>query len=205
MKHNSQAIRTMQEFVSGKMPIEAFKEEFCNNPAIKEALKNDPLLPEKLFLYRDEKDLVAYLGERCNWNTRRGQVAIWGELEWFLERYGYSFEEFTYYWDRLVFLVEIQPNWLEIQDEDFLINEIISKVPEGLSEPKKKAWCKAKIKELFKYDKSPPRWASYADWPIVNGKPLVFKSQSKVGDDDSVKYYFYDPDTKEETIVEQFY
>ena len=44
------------------------------------------------------------------------------------------------------------------------------------------------------------------EWPIVNGKPLVFRGQSKEKKyDERVFYYFYDPDTGEETVIEQMY
>ena len=75
-----------------------------------------------------------------------------------------------------------------------------------MSKTKRVAWGKARIKELFKYDKTYPRWIQYPEWPIVNGKPLVFSHQKKAGKgDERVYYYFYDPDTKKETAITQMY
>ncbi len=59
---------------------------------------------------------------------------------------------------------------------------------------------------MFKYDTKPPRWIQDPEWPIIDGKPLIFKSQTKEKlDDERVYYTFYNPETKEEQIVCQFY
>lgn len=43
-------------------------------------------------------------------------------------------------------------------------------------------------------------------WPIINGKPLVFKEQCKERKESELdKFFFYDPETGEETTVEQYY
>jgi len=102
-------------------------------------------------------------------------------------------------------LVEIQPDWLDIRDENFLLS-ILNAAPENLIQTKKIRFCKDKIKELFRYDSKPPKWIQSPEWPIVNGQPLVFKKQSKETlDDERVYYYFYHPTTKEETIITQFF
>ena len=86
-----------------------------------------------------------------------------------------------------------------------LLKPLIESIPKDLSKTKRVAMGKEKIRALFRYDKSYPRWIQGAEWPIVNGKPLVFSHQERIkGDDWHVLYYFYDPDTKEQTVVEQF-
>jgi len=113
----------------------------------------------------------------------------------------------TFYTDRYMFLVDIQPSWLDIDDQDFLVNEVIGKIPSDMKTKSQRIkWCKNKIKECFRYDKTPPRWIQSPEWPIVDGKPLVFKRQSKEkSGDEQVDFYFYDPETKQEIVISQFY
>ena len=200
-KHNKKAIEIMTEFVEGRMSIQDFKYQFDNNPIIIETFSNYPNRPYKTGI---GYDYIKYINS-ININERGDALAFHGFMREFLELNGYHCVPTDMYRKKYRFLISIQPNWLEIYDEDFLEKQIISQIPDGLSEPKRIAWCKARIKELFRYDDKPPRWLQGAEWPIKNGKPLVFRNQVRVkGDDYRVLYYFYDPDTGEEEIVEQF-
>ncbi len=94
--------------------------------------------------------------------------------------------------------------WLDINNDD-VFQKVIEEIPNNLSKTQQIKFGKEKVKALFKYDKTYPRWVQSPEWPIVNGKPLVFSHQEKVkGDDCHTYYYFYDEQTKEQTIVEQF-
>ena len=91
-------------------------------------------------------------------------------------------------------------------EDDEILNKYINEAPEGLKKTEKKKWIKNRVKQDFKYDKTPPRWVQDPEWPIVDGSPLVFKKQSKMTlEDERVFYTFYHPETKEETVVIQFY
>ena len=101
-------------------------------------------------------------------------------------------------------MLDIQPSWVDCQD-DSILEPIINSIPKDLSKTKRIAMGKEKIRALFRYDKTYPRWIQGAEWPIVNGKPLVFSHQERAkGEDWRVLYYLYDPYTKEQTVVEQF-
>lgn len=204
--HDEKAIKTMKDFVEGTMDIETFKYEFDSNSIIKETLRNDPLCPKGThYLLPDDKNVVRVL-EKQNWLQKGDQLTVWGEIRKFLLRYNYPCVPTKYYEDRYSFLVDIQPNWLDITDEDFLNEQIVTKVPEGLSKTKRIQWCKARLKEMFRYDKSYPRWVQSPEWPILDGKPLVFKTQMMDKNDmERVDFVFYDPDTEAEHIVTQWY
>ena len=206
--HNDIAIQTMIDFVEGKLSIQDFKIQFDNNKIIKESLRKDPLCPkDTYYLKKDEKDIVSYIN-RKNWFSCEGQHAVWWNIRRFLSSYNYSFKPTKYYENRYSFLLDIQPAWLDLWDnEDFLMKNVVDKMPEGLATQKDKVkWCKEKIKELFIYDSKPPRWVQSPQWPIVAGKPLVFKGQSKDdGEDERVYFYFYDPVTGKETTITQLY
>ena len=204
--HDEKAIQIMQGFVEGTIDISAFKLEFDNNPAVKKTLADDPLCPQgTYYLLPEDKDIVRFLEER-RWTTRSEQYGVWGEIRRFLSRYDYPFKPNEYYKERYNFLLDIQPRWLDITNEDFLNTQVIAKIPEGLTKAKRIQWCKARLKELFKYDKSPPRWIQSAEWPILEGKPLVFRKQiNNIADNERVDYIFYCPETGEEHIVTQWY
>ena len=204
--HDEKAIKIMINFVEGKIDITSFKQEFDNNIIIKETLKNDPLCPSGTYYLLDEdKNIIRFLKEE-KWLQAGGQLSIWGEIERFLLRYNYDFVGTKSYENKYSFLLDIQPKWLDILCENFLNDQIISKAPEGLTKTEKIAWCKNRIKELFQYDKSLPRWIQNPEWPIINGRPLVFRKQTtNKMVKDKVDFIFYNPDTEEEHIVTQWY
>ena len=100
--------------------------------------------------------------------------------------------------------MDIQPSWVYCLD-DGIFRQIMDEIPQALSKTKRIAMGKEKIKALFKYDKTYPRWVQEAEWSIVNDKSLIFSHQKKAkGGEIRTYYYFYDEDTKEEKVIEQF-
>lgn len=199
----------MKDFVEGTIDVKEFRNEFYNNNIIRLALENDPLCPQGThYLLPEDKNLIRYI-ESQNWESMRDQLIIFGEIKRFLLRYDYSFTPTKFYEERASFILDIQPSWLDILDEDFLEEKIISKVPNGLTKAKRITWCKERLKEMFLYDNKPPRWIQSAEWPIVNGKPLVFREQKRskieTEHDERVDYVFYDSNTNEEKIITQWY
>ena len=205
--HDESSIQVMQAFVEGKINIQAFKHEFDTNPLLKMTLRNDPLCPkDTYYLLPEDKDIIRHL-EMIDWSKTGGQLNVWGEVERFLLRYKRQFTPTNYYRNRHSFLLAIQPRWLDITNEDYLNSHVISKIPNDITtKTKKVAWCKSRLKELFQYDKNPPRWVQSPEWPIIDGKPLVFKKQiaGKV-DTERVDFLFSHPDTGEEHVVTQWY
>jgi len=202
IKHDEEAIRIMKDFVEGKMSIEDFKYQYDNNPLIKANFSKYPNRPLKTGI---GYDYLPYM-DTFNIKKRSDALGMHGFFREFLEINHYSCIPTEKFRQRFDFLLDVQPGWLIMQDESFLEQQVISKAPADLSEAKKIKWCKDRIKELFRYDLRPPRWVQGAEWPIISGKPLVFKNQSKEKKDDERVYFcFYDPDTKQETIVTQFY
>ena len=59
---------------------------------------------------------------------------------------------------------------------------------------------KAKINEIFRYDKNPPEWIQEPDWQCRNGKPMIFKEQ--YGITGGCRYVFYDEEG--EMAIEQY-
>ena len=142
-----------------------------------------------------------------NWDIVSTRYILYLEIRRWLDWFHIPYRNnYTKYADDYSYILAIQPSWLDITDDQGIFDKILAERPKELSKTKQIAWGKAKLKELFKYDKTYPRWVQDPEWPIVNGKPLVFSHQSKEKKDDArVYYYFYDPDTKEQTVVEQLY
>lgn len=201
-KHDAQAIQIMKEFVEGKMPLQDFKDQFDNNPIVKKTFLNYPNRPYKTGIGYDYISAIEKLDiKKCG-----DAATLHGFIAEFLELNNYSCASTDIYSKKYTFILKIQPSWLDITDENFLQEKVLSEMPTGLSETKQINWCKTKLKELFKYEDKPPRWVQEAEWPIVNGKPLVFKNQTKEKkDDERVYFHFYDPETGMEKIVMQVY
>ncbi|MDE7455064.1 MAG: hypothetical protein K2M64_04475, partial [Clostridia bacterium] len=143
-----------------------------------------------------------YVNKR--WDSISVKSSLQAELMRFLDFCGIQYTQYTKYESDYDFLLDIQPAWLDIYD-DSMLQQIFDEIPQDLSKTQRIKLGKEKIKALFKYDKTYPRWIQNSEWPIVNGKPLVFSHQEKIkGDDFHSFYYFYDEDTKEETVIEQF-
>ena len=103
-------------------------------------------------------------------------------------------------------LLDIQPSWLDIEDDQGIFDKLLKEIPKDISKTQEIKFGKERIKELFRYDKTYPRWVQSPEWPIINGKPLVFSNQKKdKKNDERVYYYFYNPDTNEQVVIEQFY
>lgn len=196
------------DYVEGRMSITEFQRLFEADKSLQRILRLPMdksftfLKPYNYNYYDFFKDYYDYKGK--SWNTIAHRSGIQGELIRFLDEYNISYQAFPKYKEEYRFLIAIQPSWAFTVD-DSILQSIIDSIPKDLSKSKRIAIGKEKIKALFKYDKTYPRWIQSPEWPIVNGKPLVFSHQEKAkGGDIRTYYYFYDEDTKEQTVVEQF-
>lgn len=209
-RNREKAIQSIVDYVEGRMPINVFREEFLTNSNLQKVLK-EPM--DQKYEYLKDYDfqlynlfMNGYIYKKSNWNTVRIKFGLQAELEEFLDQQNIIYKKFTKYDDAYSFILDIQPSWVFCVDDQGIYDKILEEVPKDISKTKQIAWGKARIKELFRYEKTYPRWVQSPEWPIVNGKPLVFSHQSKEKKDDERVYYnFYDPETKEETVVMQLY
>lgn len=209
-RNREKAIQSIVDYVEGRMPINVFREEFLTNSNLQKVLK-EPM--DQKYEYLKDYDfqlynlfMNGYDFQFKNWNTISIQRELQGELERFLNQKKITYHSYSTYRENYLYILDIQPSWLDCVDDQGIYDKILEEVPKDISKTKQIAWGKARIKELFRYDKTYPRWVQSPEWPIVNGKPLVFSHQSKEKkDDERVYYYFYDPETKEETVIMQLY
>ena len=205
MKHE---IEVLVDYVEGKLNICDFREEFLNNHKLKQLLAQKVVIARyKSYNYNVYDYLCRQLNPQTNhWNNIYSRYVVWVNLKTFLSYNNIPFKDYTKYDEDYDFLLEIQPSWLDISDDQGIFDKIIAEMPKDLSKTKRIQWGKNKLKELFKYDKTYPRWIQDPEWPIVDGKPLVFARQERAGkDDERTYYYFYDPETGNQTIITQIY
>lgn len=196
------------DYVEGRMLVTEFQHLFETDKSLQNTLKLP--LDKKYGFARDYNyNLYNFLKseyrfKHYNWDSIAMRRSLQEVLCAFLDNNHILYEIYQNYSKDLSFLLDIQPDWLGVLDDNIL-QPIIDSIPKDLSKTKRIAMGKEKIKAMFKYDKTYPRWVQSPEWPIVNGKPLVFSHQEKAkGGDIRTYYYFYDPDTQEQTIVEQF-
>lgn len=197
-------IKIILDFAEGRMTAEDFWKLFQENQVLQREIIEDldkNKLPDACF------DPIAFLNKGVNLQSYGATSNLHGIAQVILEDNNIACTPTEFYSKRNRFLIKIQPDWLDLKasNEPFLI-QLVESAPKGLTEAQKLNWCKDELKKLFKYDSKPPRWVQHAEWPIINGKPLVFRSQSKERiESELVKFFFYDPETGEETVVEQYY
>lgn len=196
------------DYVEGRIAVEDFHVELLQNRKLQKLLSK-PLSREYEYLRPYNYRVYNYLTQdwlftASRWQSIPARYGLQAILAKFLSHRHIHYEQYSKYEDDYVFLLKIQPSWLDIND-DGVFQQIMDAIPQDISKAQQIKIGKEKIKELFRYDKTYPRWLQSPEWPIVNGKPLVFSHQKRVeGDDMRTLYYFYDPDTHEQTVVDQF-
>jgi hypothetical protein len=191
----NEAIEIMKEFAEGRMSTLTFWNILKNNEIMREVLRKNKFL---CFFgaYFEENNT-----DKVDISKLRVRMEIFWMVQHFFKTAKYKITPYNAEEEEYLFWSDIQPEWLGISDEDFLIS-IVYSAPQGLTKGEKKKWCQSKIKELFKYDKKPPEWIQEPEWPIANGEPLVFKNQIEDGSKGS--YYFYNPNTYETVEIIQY-
>ncbi|MGN0807252.1 MAG: hypothetical protein ACI4MN_02265 [Candidatus Coproplasma sp.] len=100
-----------------------------------------------------------------------------------------------------LFLQQLLPEWVGVGDISFLQN-LMATAPKQMSKAQLTVWGKSKIKELFKYDTKKPDWIQQPEWPIIDGRPLIFSHQ-ETDEEGFEKYYFYDELSKQQVVIMQ--
>jgi hypothetical protein len=193
------ALEIMKNFAEGNMSTVEFWDIYKTNASIRALIVNDKKRPSERMLYFNAERLL----EVIDINKLEHRAAVYTVISNYFRRRNERLNFYNHDSELFSELLEIQPSWLDIQDENFLL-EIFNSTPLSLNTVQKKKWRKEKIKTLFTYDVVPPDWLQNPEWPIVDGKPLVFKKQVEDIESNKICYYFYDPKTQNEMIIEQF-
>lgn len=205
-------MKILTDFVEGNISFDDFKSLLFNSPTIERFLKDEPTLKEGTYIDDNTYDYILKegtqrFGKKVGWERIGTQLNIFGVVCQHLNRKGIPFNKTNIYDEKYNLILDCQPNWLDI-DEDFLNDEIMSKAPPKLKKSELKKWLKNRIREMFRYASSPPRWIQNPEWLIIDNRPLVFLCQQNVNDyfhDKATVYVFVDEDSKEiHTVLQVF-
>jgi len=200
--NKEKVINELIEFVEGRMSFKEFQQNYETNKDYFKLLEDTK--PNDSFQYQKNKSINQCL-KFYKWSTALGQNVVHSYIVRYLKYYHFKIQPTEEYHNKVKFISDIQPSYVSIEDEEFL-NKIIGEAPKDISKTNQKKWLKDRIRNIFRYDSNPPKWIQDPEWPIVDGKPLVFKGQTKQKiDDERVYYTFYNPETKEEKVIVQFY
>lgn len=195
------------DYVEGKLSADDFRKELSQNSFLKSAFSKwqCKLTALKEYEYNFYSFLIHdWRFNKSDWSNVTTKYYLLWWLEKFLQDNNIDFTPIVQYEQDYDFLLNIQPSWLDINDNS-IFQQIKDGIPNNLSKKQQIKLGKEKVKAMFKYDKTYPRWVQSPEWPIVNGKPLVFSHQKNAKNGDiRTYYYFYDKDTKENTVIEQF-
>ena len=140
--------------------------------------------------------------------TLGGLVNAEGIIEGFLKKAEIEFRPAGRFGNVYSLILKSVPAYLDPPME-FMTEKVIL-FESDLSEAQKKKLIRQRLKELFKYVDKPPRWIQGADWPIRDGKPMIFLGQLPIDapelfHDKGAAYLFFDPDKGNFETVTQFH
>jgi hypothetical protein len=137
-----------------------------------------------------------------------GLVNSEGIIEDFLQKADVSFHPAKRFGSLYSLILKAVPGYLDPPLE-FMIEKVVPS-DGALSDTQKKKLIKERLKEYFKFVEKPPKWIQGPDWPIRDGKPLVFVGQLPIDTpelfhDKGAAYLFYDPAKGDFETVAQFH
>ncbi|WP_435004987.1 hypothetical protein [Xanthomonas arboricola] len=181
---------TIKAFVEASISAEEFERKIQSYASFERLLKNEVQLPA----YMQEADLYTHLISQDY--SRIGSVYnVQKLLCSFLKKHEVAHVCSEKYGELLELTLKVQPKWLDLPSWYF------SLAIEGQGDSKGKELVrilKDKIAQDFRFLKSAPKWLQGPDWPIVEGRPLVFVGQIDIGSlrhDTAQLYIFYDDHT----------
>jgi hypothetical protein len=140
--------------------------------------------------------------------TLGGLVNSEGIIEDFLQKAEVGFHPAKRFGSIYRLILKAVPEYLDPPLE-FMTEKVVP-LDGDLSDAKKTKLIKERLKEYFKYVDKPPKWIQSPDWPIRDGKPLVFVGQLSIDapelfHDKGAAYLFFDPANGAFETVAQFH
>lgn len=212
-----EAVKIFKDFVTGKISTPDFWEKYTSDESLRSVLVNDRKRKKGIIKTRTSEGVPIILRfndknfsvnpdnltEVIDINKLYDRFELFGVVERYFLMRGVYIPESEYNNDakEYYFLESMLPEYVDAEFE--FLEKLYAEAPEDYSKFEKLDWCKSKINEMFEYDKNPPEWNQWPEWPRINGKPLVFSYQEET-DRYSELYHFYDRDTKETVVIEQY-
>ena len=196
-------------FISGAVSYFEFKANLLKNDDIfnwLQSLLNDNMLNDvDFYCYRALRRYKHSLKEciMMDLSDRIGNMLNTYSFIYEYLHYAFPDKEIitTNYYDKLdnIYIKSV-PDCYGGPEVDEMLSKIVMEAPEDLSTTKKVALIKSRIKELFPGKR--PYWIQSAEWPVYNGKPMLYIERKHDGD--LYQYIFEDFETGQRRVVEQF-
>lgn len=89
--------------------------------------------------------------------------------------------------------------------ENNILGKLLSDIPMEWSESKQQKVARERIKEAFHIQgRKRPYWIQSPEWPVCNGNPMIYNKTVRINRE-YVQHYFYDEESGEERIVDDFF
>ena len=192
--------QTIKGFVEGKVDAEAVNKLCKENLEFRNFIKD--FKDNSLLKY---KGSFLYFIDNTNLRSPTNQLVMYLVFTNELLKRNITFNDTDIFIDEAQKYCEIIPRWIPDSAADWVEENLLNKVPEGLSETQKKKWIKAEIEKRYPCEKKHPSWVQGTeDWPKdEEGNNLTFVNQKEKGE--QVTYTFINPKTKETIDIVEFY
>lgn len=193
-------LQLIKDFVERRIDADAIK-QYCYKDldfrTFVRDLKDNPL--------RRYKNSFLNFIENAKLNLPTNQLVLYLVFTNVLYTRNIEFVDTNYYIEQAQKYCEVIPNWLPDSASDWVEENILNKMPEGLSDAQKKKWMKSEVEKVYPCEKKHPSWVQGTeDWPQdEDGNNLTFVKQRERGEE--VTYTFVNPKTKETVEVVEFY
>lgn len=188
------------DFVEGRLSPLDFVEHFRSNPRFQNLLENDPHRPAHTYIGAGTYTFL----ESCDFDEPGGILNAQAALSEYLERNHINHTPTSQYSDFYDVLISAYPPWLS-PDTKYLQQYVLPS-RSGREGDDLKQWLQDELSKRFRYMSSLPDWIQNPEWPISNGRPLVFLGQLDIEEyfhDIAAAYIFHDPVSGNcETIIQ---
>lgn len=193
-------LQFIKDFVEGRVDIVEMEKMCKSNNEFRQQIKH--ITGNELSNY---KNSMLNFVDAMNWRHPKDQVKLFILFVQELVVNDVPYSRTDKYVKRAQEYYSIIPDWLPDSASDWVEENILNKVPAGLSEAQKKKWVKTEVEKMYPCEKRHPSWVQGTeDWPQdEDGNNLTFVKQRERGEE--VTYTFVNPKTKENVDVIEFY
>lgn len=198
------SLQTVLDFVEGRIRGKDFEQRLYTDLGLETLLKDGSLKWHDTYIKSNPYDFLIAL----HYDDPGAVLTAQGALERVLEGRGIAFKRTTAHSELYGLLLAAQPGWLSV-DSAYLNDHVLPDAG-GRTGKELKTWLAARLRELFRYAKRPPKWIQNPDWPINENGPMYFLGQIKLDagvpfHDEAAVYVFFDPKTGVTKTVIQVY
>lgn len=197
-----ETIQLILGFVEGRISAKEFEQIVYSDPSVERLLKDESLQWRNTYIKSNPYDYLVWL----DYDDLGDVMNAEGAMELFLQRRGIPFRPHRATSDLYNLLLAAQPAWLSVGTA-YLQRNLLPDAGDRKG-AELSTWLRARLEQLFRYYKSPPRWIQSPNWPMNQNGPMHFLGQIDLDDaeyfhDEAAAYLFFDPATGETKTVIQ--